>query len=241
MGNQKLSVYVFKPIEKDNDKKSRNSKSDSEYARFLESKENEPQKKLINKKQDKQKSPEGLRNGKSTKQDVVECSCKKGDPIDMASGAFIYEGTDFILPEMSYDFRFVRQYNSMEDKKGRKSIGYKWMLSVDTSICQYDDDTIVILPDSKSIEFKFKDGYYINKRGNKKYELKRPKDDFIFEDNENRLTYIYDEYGTIKKILDKNKNTTRFIHCEYGIKQVILSIYQRAASPFLLLSYVFLL
>ena len=223
MGNQKLSVYVFKPIEKDNDKKSRNSKSDSEYARFLESKENEPQKKLINKKQDKQKSPEGLRNGKSTKQDVVECSCKKGDPIDMASGAFIYEGTDFILPEMSYDFRFVRQYNSMEDKKGRKSIGYKWMLSVDTSICQYDDDTIVILPDSKSIEFKFKDGYYINKRGNKKYELKRPKDDFIFEDNENRLTYIYDEYGTIKKILDKNKNTTRFIHCEYGIKQVILS------------------
>lgn len=160
---------------------------------------------------------------KSTPAKKTIKGCVNGDPIDMATGAFIYEDADFILPEMSSDFRLVRQYNSVEDKKSRKSIGYKWMLSVDTSICRCAGDTIVIMPDSKSIEFTFKDGYYINKRGNKTYTLIRPKDDFIFEDNENKLTYIYDQYGTIKSILDKNKNETRFEHCEYGVKRVILS------------------
>ena len=151
------------------------------------------------------------------------CKCD-GDPVNMATGAFLYEDNDFILPESTYDFRLIRRYSSVRDIKTRKSIGYMWTLSTDTAITKDGELTIVTLPDSKAVEYIYKDGCYINKRGNtKQYTLKRPKDNFIFTDNQNSFTYIYDKTGKIQSIKDRHGNLTKYTYCEYGIKKVELS------------------
>ena len=155
---------------------------------------------------------------------TAESDAYKADPVNMATGAFIYEDNDYILPESSHDFKLIRSYNSQENPKNRKSIGRKWTLSVDTAITRVGELTVVTLPDTKAVEYRYINGYYINKRGNtKQYTLIKPENNFIFTDNENNNTYIYDNEGKIQTIIDKHGNKTKYSYSENGIKSVELS------------------
>ncbi|MBQ2744716.1 MAG: hypothetical protein IJF37_03745, partial [Lachnospiraceae bacterium] len=166
----------------------------------------------------------GAHDGKGTQGEKATVRCSNGDPINMATGAFYYEDSDFILSESSYDFHLIRRYISVKERGSRKSIGWKWTLSVDTCVCRDGETTIVILPDSKEVEFKYDNGVYKNKRGNnKRYTLIRPEEKFIFEDNENNHTYIYDKEGKIETVTDRYGNKTKYEYSDYGIEKVILS------------------
>ncbi|MCI8668854.1 MAG: hypothetical protein HFI34_04920 [Lachnospiraceae bacterium] len=146
------------------------------------------------------------------------------DPINMATGAFVYEDNDFALPDMAGDFLLIRRYVSGAGAGKRRSLGKRWTFSADSDITRYGDVTTVTLPDGTSAEFVYREGTYRNKRGGtQKYTLIRPNDNFIFTDNEKELVYQYGKDGKILQITDRNGNTATYMYNSYGLEKIQLA------------------
>lgn len=147
----------------------------------------------------------------------------KADPVNMATGKFIHEETDYSLPDMAGDYRLIRRYTTKKDRRNQ-SLGRAWTYNADTHIKKEGKTLTVTMPNGKTAEFTENSGTYTNKRGgSKKYELKKQNSRYIFRDNPEEQDYIYDEKGKIQKTRDKNGNTTEYTYGEYGLEKITLA------------------
>ncbi|MBD5135470.1 MAG: RHS repeat protein [Lachnospiraceae bacterium] len=146
-----------------------------------------------------------------------------GDPVNMATGEYIYEDKDFILPDMGGEYSFTRRYTGSLKKKPDRSIGKAWALSTDTFVTEEENEAIVTMPDGKTAEYIKHNDRYINKKGGtQKHTLKKSESGYIFTDSTEKVKYYYDESGKIKQKTDRNGNTTDYIYNEYGIEKIML-------------------
>ncbi len=147
----------------------------------------------------------------------------EGDPVNMATGKFLYADNDFVLPDMGGDFLLTRRYAPDTDSRHRKSLGKRWTFSCDSAVTRQEDTTTVTLPDGKTVDFIYQDGYYRNRRGgNESYLLLRPEEDFLLTDQQAELRYRYSGDGKLLQSVDRNGNLTKYDYCEYGICRITL-------------------
>ncbi|MBD5136986.1 MAG: hypothetical protein HDT39_13620 [Lachnospiraceae bacterium] len=159
-------------------------------------------------------------NGLSTSVTIIK---KNGDPVNMATGEYIYEDKDFIIPDMDSDFSLIRRYTGPAGRTTRHSLGKVWELSTDTNITIEENTAIVTMPDGKTAEFTARSNSYTNKKGGtKKYMLEKNKNGYTFTDNPKKQKYYYDQSGQIIKKTDRNGNATEYRYNENGLDRLIL-------------------
>ena len=146
------------------------------------------------------------------------------DPVNMATGEFLYEDNDFVLPDYGGDYRFTRRYVSGKTGSYRGSLGTRWTFGAETAVTRDGTVTTVTLPDGKTVEFTYEDGNYRNRRGGTEaYTLLRPEEEFLFTDHRKELRYRYAGDGTILQITDRNGNSTDYRYCDQGIEEIRLA------------------
>ncbi len=146
------------------------------------------------------------------------------DPVNMATGEFLYEDNDFVLPDYGGDYRFTRRYVSGKTGSYRGILGTRWTFGAETAVTRDGTVTTVTLPDGKTVEFTYEDGNYRNRRGGTEaYTLLRPEEEFLFTDHRKELRYRYAGDGTILQITDRNGNSTDYRYCDQGIEEIRLA------------------
>lgn len=91
----------------------------------------------------------------------------EGDPVNMATGKFLYADNDFVLPGMGGDFLLTRRYAPDTDSRHRKSLGKRWTFSCDSAVTRQEDTTTVTLPDAcyAGMNMMPLEGRYLPKNG----------------------------------------------------------------------------
>lgn len=146
-----------------------------------------------------------------------------GDPVDVVTGSFVMEMTDFVLRDISTDFILKRTYESVHENP-RQHLGSRWLLNVGSRVERIEDKAVVLMEDMKLEKFEKVGGVWQNERGGDQaliftevedgYELK-----FIAA----KKTYSYDEFGKLTAITDRNGNRTEIRYRGSAIETIALA------------------
>ena len=146
-------------------------------------------------------------NGNIAKEQI-----KNGEPVDVVTGSFILNMTDYIAKDIGEDFIIKRNYESIYENT-QQPLGTKWLLNLSSHLVRQEDKITILREDHKKEEFVNENGRWENKRGkDRALVLIEKEDSYLLKDIHQKITYIYNSFGNLITIEDKNGNKK---HLEY--------------------------
>ncbi|MFR3239361.1 RHS repeat-associated core domain-containing protein, partial [Megamonas funiformis] len=146
-------------------------------------------------------------NGNIAKEQI-----KNGEPVDVVTGSFILNMTDYIAKDIGEDFIIKRNYESIYENT-QQPLGTKWLLNLSSHLVRQEDKITILREDHKKEEFVKESGRWENKRGKDRALILIEKEDsYLLKDIHQKITYIYNSFGNLIVIEDKNGNKK---HLEY--------------------------
>ena len=146
-------------------------------------------------------------NGNIAKEQI-----KNGEPVDVVTGSFILNMTDYIAKDIGEDFIIKRNYESIYENT-QQPLGTKWLLNLSSHLVRQEDKITILREDHKKEEFVKESGRWENKRGkDRALVLIEKEDSYLLKDIHQKITYIYNSFGNLIVIEDKNGNKK---HLEY--------------------------
>ena len=134
------------------------------------------------------------------------------DPVDLVTGSFFITITDYIAKDIGEDFIIKRNYESIYENT-QQPLGTKWLLNLSSHLVRQEDKITILREDHKKEEFVKESGRWENKRGkDRALVLIEKEDSYLLKDIHQKITYIYDSFGNLIVIEDKNGNKK---HLEY--------------------------
>lgn len=131
------------------------------------------------------------------------------DPVLAATGCFIIEENDFILPGIRKSMSLMRCYQSTSQKTG--ILGKGWSFCYEDRLLRDGDKSLhVRLPEGPYLIFPFsKDQYYTAKGYGERFLLSQTKDgEWKIKDSQEYQTYRYYDNGLLHSITDRCTQTT---------------------------------
>lgn len=155
----------------------------------------------------------------STTYGLNSLSGKAGDPVDTATGNYIYQHRDIDIPGIGMPFTFDRSYNSKDDQNG--PLGFNWTHNWATSL---DDSTGIV-------EVRWGDGstQTWSPDGAGGFTPQSGVFDALIDDGggaytvrkKNLMEYHFDTSGRLSVIEDRNSNITSLIYTGSNLSQII--------------------
>ena len=134
------------------------------------------------------------------------------DPVDLVTGSFFITITDYIAKDIGEDFIIKRNYESIYENT-QQPLGTKWLLNLSSHLVRQEDKITILREDHKKEEFVKESGRWENKRGKDRALILIEKEDsYLLKDIHQKITYIYNSFGNLITIEDKNGNKK---HLEY--------------------------
>ncbi len=128
--------------------------------------------------------------------------CEEGEPIDMFSGAFLYQNRDLFIPghiplSISRNYCSRRYYNS--------PFGFGWTINYDMGLIEFSDGKILVRDwNGYRHIFTPSGGGYDPPAGLNAY-LTKSDSNYVFKEKHG-TQYIFDTLGYLKTIKDRNGN-----------------------------------
>ena len=157
---------------------------------------------------------------KNAKNKIQDWIC---DPVDPITGAFFAQQTDFILPDITGDFRLMRRHQSVGNYE-KQLLGTRWVSSIGMRLVVEDGEAAMLKEDLSVEHFQHTEQGWINaKNGSLAYVMTAAPEGFSILENETGKTYRYDLDGRLISIVDTHGNRTEIAYCGTTIQRVTLA------------------
>jgi len=128
------------------------------------------------------------------------------DPVNLATGNYVYEHVDLRMPGKGFPFEFKRFYNSKFSDQSGLPLGYGWTHSFNIRLSTTASNATVTFGDGRSEAHVLDGGQYLAERGI--YNKLRDNGDSTYTlTTKEQLHYIFDPQGRLLSLLDKNGHT----------------------------------
>ncbi len=141
-------------------------------------------------------------------------ACQAGDPINLFTGNFYYETKDTTLKDFA-DITLTRNYNAKAEKYSTM-FGRGWTFNYDKSIAYDRDGNMLFFRGDGSIIKFSKSGDSFVPDITDYYEIIKNGQEIHVKDLIDRKTYIFDRFGVLANIVDKNGNRITVTRDEIG-------------------------
>ncbi|TCO69142.1 RHS repeat-associated core domain-containing protein [Marinisporobacter balticus] len=144
------------------------------------------------------------------------------DPVDLITGNFYVEDTDFDIPDIGLDFKIIRYYNSISDVDSIVGKGWNIGFSSKLEINNSANEVTVLKDDGSIMKFEFsqEDNGYIT-HADVLDTLKKDQNGNFILNKKNKLVYVYNSTGKLVSIKDLNNNQITLIYDATGNIQSI--------------------
>ncbi|MEY8356558.1 RHS repeat-associated core domain-containing protein [Lachnospiraceae bacterium 54-53] len=134
-----------------------------------------------------------------------------GEPVDVASGAFLISATDFILSDIREPIRISRKYHSTRKQEGIMGAG--WSFPYEGRLYQDGSMRHVVLDTGYHLIFEW-DGEKAHNvtHGCGWFRLLKDHDGWLIKDRKEHRTYRYGPQGLLLSIMDRNGQLIRFAY-----------------------------
>ena len=185
------------------------------YFKSLKGKMNKVKQKMpekVGKTENNMSSTSQIKDIKNPNGNIAKEQIKNGEPVDVVTGSFILNMTDYIAKDIGEDFIIKRNYESIYENT-QQPLGTKWLLNLSSHLVRQEDKITILREDHKKEEFVKESGRWENKRGkDRALVLIEKEDSYLLKDIHQKITYIYNSFGNLITIEDKNGNKK---HLEY--------------------------
>ena len=185
------------------------------YFKSLKGKMNKVKQKMpekVGKTENNMSSTSQIKDIKNPNGNIAKEQIKNGEPVDVVTGSFILNMTDYIAKDIGEDFIIKRNYESIYENT-QQPLGTKWLLNLSSHLVRQEDKITILREDHKKEEFVKESGRWENKRGkDRALVLIEKEDSYLLKDIHQKITYIYNSFGNLVVIEDKNGNKK---HLEY--------------------------
>ena len=147
---------------------------------------------------------------------MVPCTVFSGDPVNMATGNFVYEAVDINIPG-SFPLKFKRFYNSMDGSES--PVGANWTHNYHIFLKKVDGSARVTFQDGRTEEFLCNDDGSFTSPIHQTSKLDKLDDGYVMTLS-NMEQYTFDEAGKLIKTSDLNNNETVFEYNGSGLAKV---------------------
>jgi YD repeat-containing protein len=128
------------------------------------------------------------------------------DPVNLATGAYVYSRALLSVPAAGLPFDFSIHYNSASLRTS--PVGYKWSHSYHWYVESYDDNTVVVRRGDGSSDYFVKDGdIYLPKYSGTSSTLGEDDNGGINYTTREPTQFLFDADGRLAEIRDRNGNS----------------------------------
>ena len=128
------------------------------------------------------------------------------DPVNLATGNYIYEHTDLRLPGKGFPFEFSRFYNSKFSDQSGLPLGFGWTHSYNIRLSTTVSNATVTFGDSHSETHILSAGQYTAEAGIYDILTNNPGGSFTLT-SKDQTRRNFNAQGQLTSIVDKNSNT----------------------------------
>jgi len=133
-----------------------------------------------------------------------------GDPINTATGNYVYQHTDLQLPGRGLPLAFVRSYNSQDGSPG--PLGAGWTHSYQSSLTQDANGNVTIrMPDGQIVMFNLVGGAYVSQYNGVYSSLQSTTPGSLVLTTKSQMKYTFGS-GQLAAIADRNGNTIQLAY-----------------------------
>lgn len=152
--------------------------------------------------------------------DTMSCA-KSDEPINLATGNYIFQKRDFIIVGKGLPFVFQRTYNSSDSYSG--SLGAGWTHSYNVFLIENFDGIVKIkYEDGHSVYFEpVGGGNYQPKFGGYFDVLNKNSDNTFALTRKNQVKYKFNSFGKLDFIEDKNGNKITLEYSNHRLDRII--------------------
>ena len=136
---------------------------------------------------------------------------KSDDPVNLATGNFLYDHTDLTIPGIGFPFTFQRFYNSKDTGNLDGPMGAYWSHSYATRISTSNGMVRVTFGDGRSEIYTNSAGVYVSEPGIYNTLSTNTNGTFALTTKE-QTRYNFDALGRLAAIVDKNSNTLSLLY-----------------------------
>ncbi len=133
------------------------------------------------------------------------------DPVNLASGNYIYSHSDLTLPGIGMPFEFTRYYNSRAVDQTPGSFGYGWTFTPSISVFEFGTNAVVSYGDGHSETHSFTDSGYVGSAGVFDRLVKQDDTTWLII-TKSQTTNVVDSVGRLLRIVDKNGNAIQLTY-----------------------------
>ncbi|WP_346687868.1 RHS repeat-associated core domain-containing protein [Megamonas hypermegale] len=179
------------------------------YFKSLKGKMNQVKKEMpekANKAENKMSPKSQIKDVQNPNGNTAKEQIKNGEPVDVVTGSFVLNMTDYIAKDIGEDFVIKRNYESIYENT-QQLLGTKWLLNLSSHLVRQEDKITILREDHKKEEFIKEDGRWENKRGKDRALILTEKEgSYLLKDIQQKITYIYNSFGNLIVIEDRNGN-----------------------------------
>ena len=133
------------------------------------------------------------------------------DPVNLATGNFIYDHTDLSIPGIGFPFEFKRFYNSKDSRFTVAPLGYGWTHSYNLFLSSSNGAVNIVYGDGRSETYTNSSGVYMAEAGIYKSLTTNALGAFVLTTKE-QTRYNFNTQGRLASIMDKNSNTLSVVY-----------------------------
>jgi RHS repeat-associated protein len=133
------------------------------------------------------------------------------DPVNLATGNFIYDHVDLTIPGIGFPFEFKRFYNSKDSRFTGAPLGCGWTHSYNLFLSSSNGSVNIVYGDGRSETYTNSAGVYVPETGIYKTLTTNAAGAFVLTTKE-QTRYNFNSQGRLASIVDKNSNTLSVIY-----------------------------
>jgi RHS repeat-associated protein len=131
------------------------------------------------------------------------------DPVNLATGNYIYEHVDLRIPGKGFAFEFKRFYNSKFSDESGRPLGYGWTHSYHIRLSATASNATVTFGDGHSETHTLTNSIYRAEPGVYDVLVQNPDSSFTLT-SKNQFQHRFSSTGLLLAMMDKNSNTMTF-------------------------------
>ncbi len=144
----------------------------------------------------------GLNNGNNA---------TSNDPINTATGNYVYQRTDLTLPARGLPLAFTRAYNSQDGTPGPMGAGWMHSYMASLTVSQADGSVTIHMLDGRLVVYDNQDGVYVSRYDNVYSTLESPSPGIFLLTTKSLVAYRFDN-GRLTAVSDRNGNTIQLAY-----------------------------
>lgn len=141
------------------------------------------------------------------------------DPINTATGAYIYTRTDLTVPGAGLPFSFVRFYNSQTGVAGPMGFGWSHSYMATLTVNPIDNSVSVRMGDGRLLAFNYVNGAYIPVVEGSFEQLVLTSQSTFSLTLKDQTVFNF-QYGRLTRIADKNSNVITFGYTDGNLTNI---------------------